>query len=327
MKKKKICIFPRLGDESNIQQILLRQILEEDFDLIEGSWKSMLLKTYDIILINWPELFLHGKNRTIKTLLFFILITKWFIFKTSRICIIHNPVNRIIARSSFVTTALIKISNGRIFLNSTEVIREPSDVIIPNFHFIKAVGQENINHELIYDAIAFGFLSRYKNLELAIDSFKQDSGLKLLIAGKAESHEYHDDLINRIDNSRNIELIEGFMDYRELLTKILASKIGVFLYSDIFNSAAVMLSLSCGKPVVVTECKYAEELAQEIGAQWIYITKKEATVDTVQQTILRAIHDAEARGASRPNFSPSRELDMNRSAYRDYINRVLEGRT
>ena len=117
------------------------------------------------------------------------------------------------------------------------------------------------------------------------------------------------------------------MDYRELLTNIKASKIGFFLYSDIFNSAAVMLSLSCGKPVLVTECKYAEELAQELGTQWIYIIEKDATVGTVQQTILRALCDADARGISHPNFSHSRELEINSGAYREYIFRVLNARS
>ena len=159
--------------------------MEEDFDLIEGSWKSMLLRKYDLILINWPELFLHGKNKLIKTLLFFVLIAKWLISKTSRICIIHNPVDRIVAKSSFTTGVLHKVSNGKIFLNSTEEICKPSDVIIPNFHFIAAVEHEKINQNIIYDAIAFGFLSKYKNLELAIDSFKLDKNFKLLIARKA----------------------------------------------------------------------------------------------------------------------------------------------
>jgi glycosyltransferase involved in cell wall biosynthesis len=324
MKKNKICVFPKLGKESNIQQVLLRQILGIDFHIIEGSWKSMLSKRYDLILINWPELFLHGENRYIKKLLFLVLVVKWFILNTSRICIIHNPVDRNVTKKSYTTSLLLRISNGKIFLNSTEAKRDPSDVIIPNFHFISAVRRQELNPENTYDAIAFGFLSKYKNLELAIDSFKGDDYLRLLIVGKAESNEYLTELLNRIEDSRNINLIEGFMDYPELLTKIFASKIGVFLYSDIFNSAAVMLSLSCGKPVLVTECDYAEELVQELGPHWIYTVKKDANIRTVQQTILRALHEADVRGDSLPNFSPYRELEMNRRAFREYFYKVLK---
>lgn len=277
MKKSKICIFPKIDTESNIQQILLREILEDNFKIIEGSWKSMLFKNYKLILINWPELFLYGEKRILKIVTFFILISKWRIFRVKHINIIHNPKNRLVAKESLVSRILLNSAHGNIHLNYVKKPNDIADIVIPNFHYISSIDRTKYNKESKYDAIAFGFLSKYKNLELVIDTFKQESDLKLLIAGKAESFYYRASLEQRIADSANIEIMEGFLQFEQLISKIFSSRIGVFLYSDIYNSAAVMLSLSCGKPVVVTKCEYAEELLLEIGHKWIFMVEKNAS--------------------------------------------------
>ena len=110
------------------------------------------------------------------------------------------------------------------------------------------------NEDIVF--LFFGRVMPYKNIELLIDIFKDDTSLPknaiLLIAGKPKSEDYAQELLVRIYNFSKIKCVFKEISDFELPSFYKLADISILPYKKVssLNSGVVYLSFSFGKTVI-----------------------------------------------------------------------------
>ena len=186
------------------------------------------------------------------------------------------------AKSIVVTSDLEKNELESSYLKKTVVIPYGTNVLKP-------AGISKISQQIVYA----GRITRKKNLDrviMALPSIKSEfSNAKLIIAGHGDSRELEEmrELIRGLGVEKDVEFL-GWLNREELIINLAMSEVFV-LPSEYENFGhAVMESLSCGTPVVVSS-KVA--LAQVVERSKAGVILNENEVNKIAlgvRTILRS---------------------------------------
>jgi D-inositol-3-phosphate glycosyltransferase len=105
----------------------------------------------------------------------------------------------------------------------------------------------------------FGFIKKYKGLDLLLDAFDKASNnnkLHLVIAGATETeslNNHYQDRINKLHSKGRIIYNNSFIDDKDVQIYFQASDIVVLPYRQISHSGVMHLAYSFGKPLIVTD--------------------------------------------------------------------------
>ncbi len=118
----------------------------------------------------------------------------------------------------------------------------------------------------------FGILRPYKGFENAITAFREvvAPDARLVIAGRAVSTEYVDRLRALAAGDGRIEIREGYVEDDDLVALLDESSASVLPYTNLYNSGAVLLSLTFDVPVLVPAGAASESLRREFGVDWVH---------------------------------------------------------
>jgi glycosyltransferase involved in cell wall biosynthesis len=112
-------------------------------------------------------------------------------------------------------------------------------------------------------ALAFGQVRRYKKLDELIPAFGTlpEPDLRLVVAGRANEPEYEQEVRSLAAADDRVVLALRRIPDEEVAALYAAADVAVISYEEVFSSAALILALSLGLPVLVPERGPAAELA------------------------------------------------------------------
>ena len=115
--------------------------------------------------------------------------------------------------------------------------------------------------------LSFGLISKYKNILMLASAFKelQLKNCELLICGKCESEKMSRSLHDIVDGESNIIFKDGFLPESEVDGLFEWADIAIYPYEtdSMLNSGAVIMGLSQGKPIIVSEFGYIKDIKNE----------------------------------------------------------------
>lgn len=184
-----------------------------------------------------------------------------------------EKASKIIVHSKYAVSALC--SRFKVPEEKVEVVPHGVPFIDPDkfdrVNLRKGLGLEN--HLIV---LSFGLISPRKGLEYAIKAMelviKKAPEALFLILGvthpstiRKEQEKYRErlqDLISSLKLDENVQLVNNFIDERELIKYLVASDIYVIPYPNRnqVSSGTLSYALGCGKPIISTPFYYAIEL-------------------------------------------------------------------
>jgi beta-1,4-mannosyltransferase len=202
------------------------------------------------------------------------------------------------------------------------------DVWIPHGDYIPWLQSLGVNVETIRAAnvhrcsddttrlLAFGVIKRYKCLDEAVRAVAgaSDVNLRLTIKGNAPDSDYLGELLSIAAGDSRIVIAPGRMDDLELAREILSADLIVLPYRDLYNSGALLLALSLGRPVAMRRSEVALQMFEEFGPEWIFLYEGEFTADVAVKLVQSVGRTAVARKSS-PGRDWARVARLHNEAY------------
>lgn len=111
--------------------------------------------------------------------------------------------------------------------------------------------------------LCFGFIRRNRGYDLLLDAMERSEGLTLLIAGRVEDRDVHQDILRRAKGNPKIRLFTGWIPDEEIQVYFNASDVVVLPYTEITTSGVVPLAYSFRKPVITTSIGGMKEIVSE----------------------------------------------------------------
>jgi beta-1,4-mannosyltransferase len=282
MSRKKAYIYPitaRLKTGvSNPYLDDFMDALQNDFDFLNRPHPSnkgilnifkFIFKT-DFIFLKWiedlPDKFL-GKIQTF----IFIFILKFS--KARRIKIVWTLHNRdthyknnikfkkLIIRklAKYADIIITHAKDGIAYANELGI--DSKKVFFHN-HPVKNMWVEK-NAVSEFDILIWGTITPYKGVHHFLEKIKENSQLKICIAGKILNPEYKQKILKH--QNQSIKIIDSFLEFDELKKLVANSKYILFTYQDesVLSSGALMDSIGFGANVIGPNIGAFKDLAEE----------------------------------------------------------------
>lgn len=238
------------------------------------------------IVYHWPDEFFQNSTifETIKS------YTKMALLRISGnkiIWVAHNvwPHRRDIPPSAFLRRSFFRLLSGVIYLSHSsrrEVITAHPElltkdyVVVPHgvYNNVTSVKPSlpKVNSQSIKIAL-IGKVTRYKQpvLLASLVANHDEFELTLTIAGACDDKVIEKDLRDLASECPRINLQFRYHDDAELAEVVDKSDVVMMPYSEILNSGSALFSLSRWRPVVAPKLGSLEELAAEVGPEWIHL--------------------------------------------------------
>ena len=310
--------FDRKGNNP-YQKLLLNHLQDLGVE-VEGSGTyrifSLLRSAFshwkpDILHLHWHHPFLLGSNMIktiIKSVSFIIELLILKLFRVKIVWTVHNITNheeKFRSMELFFSKILSRLCD-KIIVHSPaakkKVIevyganRNFSIVVIPLGNYINSyknvvnksearnqlkIGIEN----LVY--LYFGQIRPYKGIPELVEAFKKLNcpQAKLLIAGKPLNNEIAYDILKRCEENENIEIFFEFIPADEIQTYMNAADVVVLPYRDFLTSAAVILAMSFGKPIIVPAIGCMLDILDIKGSIMYNPLEKESLLKAMKKTL------------------------------------------
>jgi glycosyltransferase involved in cell wall biosynthesis len=138
--------------------------------------------------------------------------------------------------------------------------------------------------------LTFGHIRRYKGIEELARCFAAAAlpGTHLLVAGKPQDGLVRAELEGIVLTAANVSLELRRLSNEELISRISSAELVLLCYRDMYNSGALLLALSAGRPAIVPRTATNEGLAEEVGEGWITMYEPPLTAEKLVDAIARA---------------------------------------
>lgn len=272
----KIGLFPFNGDSNKYIDLIKEALLKsnDSVELVElnPSIRHRTKEDYDYVILNWFEsLYKQTFFSNFKT--FISRLLKFILLKTKKIKVIwvmHNKVPHD-ARYAYFSKYLIKIFarySDNIIIHCSETKQvlenfislekiEEKVMYVPHPHYIDAYEQDqeesNTNNDVL-KLLFIGQIKPYKNVDLLIKVFNELDlkNVTLTLAGKVSDDNYKKEIINLIQNNKNIHTKFKFIADKDI-PRLLNQHDLVILPYDLnssLNSGTIFLAFSNRKTVI-----------------------------------------------------------------------------
>ena len=142
----------------------------------------------------------------------------------------------------------------------------------------------------------FGMIKKVKGLDILLSAMpeiiKKNSQVTLLVAGKPWRDDFskYQAIIDRLQIDKNCILHIKFISYEDVEHYYCASNIVVLPYSKIYQSGVLMMSLSYGKPVVLSDLDSFKEIVIDKKSALFF---KSGDVSSLTEVINNAFDSAD----------------------------------
>ena len=149
----------------------------------------------------------------------------------------------------------------------------------------KNQAREKLNISESKVVLFFGFIRKYKGLDLLLNSmeeiFKKDNDIKLLIAGECyENKAKYDSIINQSNHRDKIMWIEDFIDDENVNIYFSASDVVVLPYRSASQSGIIPLSYHYNKPVITSNLESLIEVVDNYKTGIIFDLKQKKSLES-----------------------------------------------
>lgn len=264
-------------------QLLSAAIAQAGGEAVDFGWSTAIFGKYDLVHLHWPEHLLRGRRgarRLAVRALFLIFLLRSAVTRVPMVRTVHNlePHDRVAPLDRLTLGWADRLTDHWILMNRSVLDPRRSETVIPHGdyrpwlqNFDQASGSSHVDGTPTR-FLFFGLIKRYKGPEEVIRAFSGspiDSPIALSIRGTPSDGDLAAEIDLLCSADARIDVQFGRMRDQDLIDEILASEFVVLPYRNLYNSGALLLALSCGRPVLVPEGAVAAELAAEFGDDWV----------------------------------------------------------
>ncbi len=323
---------PRPTTNPYIVQLLEALRQQPGIEVRTFSWARAILRRYDVFHAHWPEILVTGRGRTrtmARQVLFCLLMLRLAVRRTAVVRTVHNldlPTG--LGRTQTLLLRWFdRVTDHRIVLNSSTVL-DPgqwSTVVLHGDYrrwFSRFPRPAAVPGRFAF----FGLIRRYKNVEALAGAFAATPGdYSLVIAGKPSSDDLRDAIVRALSGDPRAAVDFGFLSEEALALVASEAQVIVLPYRHMHNSGGVLAALSLDRPVIVPSNAANDELADEVGQEWVLRYEGELTPAVLENGIRSA---SRLPPGARPDLD-ARSWDLagplHAEAYREAVHRT-EGR-
>jgi beta-1,4-mannosyltransferase len=262
------------------------------------SWRSALLRPYDVLHVHWPEILVSGHSplkRLVRQGLTVALVARLAATRTPLVRTLHNLElpDGISRRERALLRLLERRTTLWIHLNedTPERADRPHETIVHGHYrdwFRRHPRPDAVPGRLGY----FGLIRRYKGVDRLLAAFRdmpRDASLR--IGGRPSSPDLAASLEGLAAGDDRVRLDLRFLEDREVVDLVGASELVVLPYREMHNSGGALTTLSLGRPVLMPANRVNARLAEEVGPGWVhgYEGELEAADIAAALTAVRAL--------------------------------------
>lgn len=298
--------------------VLVENISERGVDVLGFSWRRALFGKYDVVHAHWPEYLVKYQNPLVRYVAFALSLAWITRLKYRGIPVIRTRHNKNTHESSLPSARYFLrllnracIAEIRMNRSSVESLSPTNRVVyIPHGDYLSYIRRTRSHSECPVDQrplssryrlLCFGMIRRYKNYEDVLRALQDDRGHAYLlrIVGETNDVSYAEELTKlAYQNPLGSELSLRRLGDKDLLDEISLADTIVIPYEDVYNSGALFMALSMGKPVLARRSIALEELEVEFGSQWISLYDGYLTDEDIARHAKRTSNPSTA-----PDFS------------------------
>jgi beta-1,4-mannosyltransferase len=278
------------------------------------SWRSALVGRYDVLHVHWPDAAIRGKTRlrgAVRSALWVLILVRLRLQRRALVRTLHDlqpydplPLaQRAVLRLFDRWTTLWITLSGR-----TIPPRSAPRVVVPHGHYRDWYADFPRESPVLGRLLHFGLIRRYKGIEPLLSAFSQlrDENVTLRIVGHAQDRDLLTSIEHACREDSRISMVDEYVPDAHLAREITRSQLLVFPFDRVTNSGSVLLGLSLGRPVLVPATPLTEELAAEVGSDWVltYRPPLDAQVLAKGLATTRSLRDRPPPDLSGRDWSP-----------------------
>ena len=213
--------------------------------------------------------------------------------------------------SSKIYTKLIYALTDKILTHNNyskhEIIKYHTDIehkinVIPHGNYlpfiIKQVNKKKSRKKIGLDTdgkviLFFGMIKKVKCLDLLLKAMpeviKENEHITLLIAGKPWKDDFsnYQQIIDELSIAKSCVLHINFINHEDVEHYYCASDLVVLPYSKIYQSGVLMMSLSYGKPVVLSDLEAFKEVVEDHKHAFFFVSGNKKSLSEI---IIKALN-------------------------------------
>jgi beta-1,4-mannosyltransferase len=286
---------------TNPYLVMLNQRLRETpgLELLNFSYRTALLRSYEVFHVHWPEILLRGSTRlrtAVRQVLLVLVLLKLRLARVGVVRTVHNlhRPEGLRPHEHWLLEALDRLTVVCIHLNDhTPTRRHTTPVLIPHGHYRDWFANHLSSQARAGQFGYVGLIRRYKGVEGLLTAFRETSGhksgpsLSLHVGGKPSTKEMADALVAIAAADDRIHLQLEFLSDADLVRIVTSSELTVLPYRHMHNSGGALAVLSLGRPVLVPDNVVNRALREEVGWDWVHVFAGELTAEDLMSTLLR----------------------------------------
>lgn len=262
------------------------------------SWGRALFGTYDAFHWHWPEGKLEGtrwwKSLGKFALTLAIVVRHRLSRRIAVVRTVHNvELPDVNAPRRWLLTYVDRHTDHRIVLNTTTPIPAgAAATLIRHGHYRDWYAPQERNARVPGRLATFGAVRRYKSVDVLLDAYAdavaERPDLSVEIGGRPSSAEIEHDVRARTASLPNVHLSLAFLSDAELVRLTTSAELIVLAYRFMHNSGSVLAALSLGRPVLVPRNPVNEDLAAEVGHDWVLMFDDDLDASDVLTAVAHA---------------------------------------
>lgn len=288
--------FPPPKPTTNPYSIMLADSLAgvPGVEVLSFSWRTALLRRYDVFHVHWPEILVSGHSpakKLVRQALFVALLAKLRLTRTPLVRTVHNLElpQGISRREVFLLRAAQRRTDLRITINTTTQLPadQPFEQILHGHYrdwFSRYHEPPAEPGRLVY----FGTIRRYKGVAGLITAFRQiprTQPLTLRVAGRLSTGDLGASLEELAAGDDRISLSFDFLPDDQLVEEVGRAELVVLPYREMHNSGAALATLSLARPVLMPANTVNARLAEEVGPGWVHGYSGDLSGDDIRTTL------------------------------------------
>lgn len=320
---------PQLRPTTNPYLVGLLDGQAADHEVHTFSWRRALRLQFDVLHLHWPENLIRGRTRLgtiVRRVLLVALLGRLALGRRAVVRTFHNvaPHEAGGAIERMLLRRLDRRTNAFVRLNGQTEVPERGDrpdpvIPIPTYapFFADCQQAQPVAGRLVF----FGLIRRYKGIESLLEAFAGvgDPAWRLHIAGQSAEPELTALIESAAERDGRIRARLEHLPDDDLAEEITAAEVVVLPYPEMHNSAAALLALSLGRPVVVPDNPITADLAAEVGEPWVIRYTLPLTADKLHASVLAARLSDRASAPDLSRRSWAAVLDAHRELYRALV--------
>lgn len=279
--------FPQGRTTTNPYLVQLERGLRGHVEVNGFSWWRALTARYDVFHVHFPEILLKGRTpaRTLaRRALFVLLLTRLRMRRTAVVRTRHNLSTHealspreqaLLSRFDRYTTLWIRLNPF------TPMPPGAPQRTIAIGDYREWFADHPIPPSVPGRVLYFGLIRPYKGIDTLIEAFTataeattaraepsaSEATLRIVGAPQTQELAHTIGLLAAVDS--RIEVSFGYASDATLAHEIGEAELVVLPYQEMHNSAAALLALSLGRPVLVPQNNVTDALASEVGGDWV----------------------------------------------------------